>query len=118
MPRVDAILFTHSHADHILGLDDIRRFNFMQGGPIPATRARRPGTAFDGRSITSSTACRARAAAFPSSTCTRSTVRSRSPAIHVVPVPLCHGTLPILGFRFGNFAYLTDCSGIPDDRGR
>jgi phosphoribosyl 1,2-cyclic phosphate phosphodiesterase len=34
--------------------------------------------------------------------------------VHVVPVPLLHGEAPILGFRFGDFAYLTDCSAIPD----
>ena len=35
--------------------------------------------------------------------------------MRVVPVPLLHGQMPILGFRFGDFAYLTDCSAIPDE---
>jgi len=33
--RVDAVLFTHSHADHVLGLDEVRRYNYLQGKPIP-----------------------------------------------------------------------------------
>ena len=35
LTRIDAVLYTHSHADHILGLDELRRFNTLQGGPIP-----------------------------------------------------------------------------------
>jgi len=35
--------------------------------------------------------------------------------VRIVPVPLWHGRLPILGFRFGSFAYLTDCNRIPDE---
>ena len=110
------MLFTHSHADHILGLDDIRRFNFMQGGADPLLR--------DGGRLGEHPADvllrlrrrrRGRAAAFPGLTRTRSPGRSTSAGVRVVPVPLLHGRMPILGFRFGNFAYLTDCSAIPDE---
>ena len=58
---------------------------------------------------------RRKAAAFRSSSCSRSTGRSRVAGHDVVPVPIWHGQRPILGFRFGRFAYLTDCSGIPDE---
>ena len=78
--RVDAILFTHSHADHVFGLDDVRRFNQMQQGSIPCI-----------------------AGAFSLG------------GVEIVPVPLFHGRLPVLGFRLGTFAYLTDCNRIPDE---
>jgi phosphoribosyl 1,2-cyclic phosphate phosphodiesterase len=52
---------------------------------------------------------------IPKVACHEIDTRPFSPGgVHVVPVPLLHGTLPILGFRFGTFAYLTDCSAIPD----
>ena len=113
--RVDAILFTHAHADHIMGLDDIRRFNVVHGGPIPCYAAaavwetiRRTfyyifdETPRDGRWI-------------PKVAFHEIDGPFTAGGVRVVPVPLWHGTLPILGFRFGSFAYLTDCSAIPDD---
>jgi phosphoribosyl 1,2-cyclic phosphate phosphodiesterase len=113
--RLDAVLFTHSHADHILGLDDIRRFNFIQGGPIPcyasaATWAQIRHTfhyAFDG--------VRRLGGGIPKIEAHDIAGPMLVSGIHVVPVPLWHGDVPILGFRFGNFAYLTDCNRLADE---
>lgn len=114
LQRVDVILFTHCHADHVLGLDEIRRFNALQGGPIPCY----------GDAGTIASIRQTFAYAF------RTTAPKGGGLPHVetsvidgpfdiggqtiVPVPLLHGRLPILGYRIGRFAYLTDCSTIPD----
>ena len=113
--RVDAVLFTHSHADHILGLDEIRRFNFVQEGPIPCyeTAAAWEGIrrtfhyVFDGLPR--------QGGGIPKIDAHDIDGPFTIAGVRVVPVPLWHGPMPILGFRFGNFAYLTDCSAIPDD---
>ena len=112
--RVDAILFTHSHADHILGLDEIRRFNFMQRGAIPCyatsdvwTNIRRTfHYIFDGVPRLGG--------GIPMIEAHEIDGPFAISGVRVVPVPLLHGNMPILGFRFGSFAYLTDCSAIPD----
>jgi phosphoribosyl 1,2-cyclic phosphate phosphodiesterase len=112
--RVDAILFTHSHADHILGLDEVRRFNVIQKAPIPCYADER--TLDDLR--------RTFAYIFnppptgggvPKITLFRIGGPFVLGALEIVPVPLLHGHRPILGFRIGEFAYLTDCSRIPDE---
>ena len=73
-----------------------------------ATRGR---SRISGRpSPTSSTRRRRRAAACRRSRCSGSAGRSRSGGVEIVPVPIMHGPRPILGFRIGSFAYLTDCS--------
>jgi phosphoribosyl 1,2-cyclic phosphate phosphodiesterase len=113
--RVDAILFTHSHADHIMGLDDVRPFNFRQGGEIPFYAA--PETIaniqhafryiFDTR-FAESAVPRLVPNAF-----------NGSPidlfGLHFLPIRLCHGKGTVYGFRFGNAAYLTDHSDIPPE---
>jgi phosphoribosyl 1,2-cyclic phosphate phosphodiesterase len=113
--RVDAILYTHSHADHIMGLDDVRRFNVMQSGAIPAYADDR----------TSADLRRAFAYVFePTGEAgggvpQMSLVTIDGPfevgAVAIQPVPIFHGARPILGFRFGSFAYLTDCNRIADE---
>ena len=116
--RVDAILFTHSHADHILGLDEIRRFNSMQRGAIPCyatsdvwTNIRRTfHYIFDGVPRLGG--------GIPMIEAHEIDGPLAISGVQVVPVPLLHGNMPILGFRFGSFAYLTDCSAIPDESWR
>jgi phosphoribosyl 1,2-cyclic phosphate phosphodiesterase len=115
MTRLDAVLFTHSHADHILGLDEIRRFNFMQGAAIPCYATadvwesirRTFYYVFDG--------IERQGGGIPKIDAHEIAGRFDVAGMRVVPVPLFHGRMPILGFRFGDFAYLTDCSAIPED---
>ena len=111
--RVDAVLYTHSHADHIMGLDDLRPFNFKHRSRIPIY----------GASDTIETIRRVFHYIFDD----RSHV-TFVPQIdsHVIgdaplelfgqqfqPIPVLHGKSKILGYRFGNAAYLTDHSEIP-----
>ena len=100
--RVDAILFTHSHADHVFGLDEVRRFNQMQKAAIPCfADARHAWPACAGCSPTSSSRRSRRAAACRSWRCSGSPAPFSLGGVEIVPVPLLHGARPILGFRIG-----------------
>jgi phosphoribosyl 1,2-cyclic phosphate phosphodiesterase len=115
MRRVDAILFTHSHADHILGLDEVRRFNAIQRSAIPAYGDRR--TVADLRQTFSYIFNDATPPGGGIPDISLSTVAGPFVlgGVGIVPVPVLHGRRPILGYRVGSFAYLTDCSAIPDE---
>jgi phosphoribosyl 1,2-cyclic phosphate phosphodiesterase len=113
--RVDGIFFTHSHADHVMGLDDVRPFNFKQGGVIPIYGS---GETIDNirhcfRYIFDSR--------FAESTVPRlvTNVFDSAPidffGLEFTPIRLWHGKGTVYGFRFGSAAYLTDHSDIPDE---
>ena len=110
---VDVILFTHHHADHVMGLDDVRAFNHRQPGSIPclgdastlAALRRTFAYAWDPSTPKGGGVPRLRLLEVTGRFCL-----GRS---EVVPVPIYHGTQLILGYRVDAFAYLTDCSAIP-----
>ena len=112
--RVDAILYTHSHADHVLGLDDVRRFNSLQRQPIPCygdprtLRDLRRTFAYAFEDSAHQGGGIPRVVLFPlaGEFCIG--------AAGFTPVPVMHGSRVIYGYRVGNFAYLTDCSAIPE----
>ena len=109
---IDAILFTHAHADHVFGFDDVRVFSDRQGH-IPcyasAATARTIRQAFEYIFTFADIG-----GGVPRITLTEVDGPFDICGLNVVPVPVMHGKREILGFRFGNAAYLTDCSGIPE----
>ncbi len=113
--RLDAVLFTHSHADHILGLDDIRSFNFIQQAPVPCYATPEVWENIRQMFRYVFDAAPRQGGGIPKVVAHDIDGPFTVAGVHVVPVPLWHGPLPILGFRFGSVAYLTDCSAIPEE---
>jgi phosphoribosyl 1,2-cyclic phosphate phosphodiesterase len=113
---VDAVLYTHAHADHILGMDDLRPLSFIaekHGGPIPLyadAEAKKTLERVFEYTFSPDATYLARARV-------QLTVLKERNAVHgveFVRIPLLHGLQPISGFRFGNAAYMTDVSAIPE----
>jgi phosphoribosyl 1,2-cyclic phosphate phosphodiesterase len=111
--RVDAVLFTHPHADHLLGLDEVRRYNTLQGCAIPCYGT--PATIAEVRRVFAyAFEPRQQGGGVPRLDLRPVTGPFTVGGTVITPVPVMHGDLPIYGYRVGAFAYLTDCSTIPD----
>lgn len=116
--HLDAVLFTHAHADHILGIDDLRPYNFKQRRSIPCYG-------------TSTTLDQIRRIFFyifdrdPTYTgggvsdLSLYEIKPFTPfnifGLTIEPFPLLHGNLQVMGFKIGDFAYATDCKEIPTE---
>lgn len=111
LERIDGVLFTHTHADHLHGIDDLRPFNRHHAGPIPVFASRQAASHLR------------RVFPYIFSAATDQGYRPELSltefdgpfVLHdqaIVPIPLRHGRGEAHGFRVGPFAYLTDCSAI------
>jgi phosphoribosyl 1,2-cyclic phosphate phosphodiesterase len=116
LTRVDAVFYTHSHADHIMGLDDLRPLSFAtfgESGPIPLYATLKAMAVleriFDYTfSPTATYPNRARVQLHPLEE------RTAVHGVEFLRVPVMHGEMKIAGYRFGSTAYLTDVSAIPE----
>ncbi len=113
IPRLTAVFYTHFHADHINGIDDLRAFNFLQQEIIPCYADPRTAGELERR--------------FqycflpPDPGWTKPSLSMKAiedaldfSGLLVQPVPVMHGNLPIYGYRFNDAAYLTDLKSLPD----
>ncbi|MDI1322957.1 MAG: MBL fold metallo-hydrolase [Algoriphagus sp.] len=112
--KLDAVLFTHEHKDHTAGLDDIRPFNFLQKKDIPIFGRshvleqiqREYSYIFSGKKYPG----------VPRVETVEIDDRTfQIEGIHIIPIPVMHYKLPVLGFRIGDFTYITDANFIPEE---
>ncbi len=109
--RIDAVLYTHSHADHTNGIDDLK--SFTQFGKELIECYADPKTAANLRNNFSYIFGREALETRPNLQLNEIGENFRLGETEIIPVEIMHGKWKILGYRIGNFAYLTDCNGIP-----
>jgi len=108
--RVDAVLFTHAHADHVFGMDDLRGFNRGKDHALPCYGDRNTVTAI--KTVFGYSMNHEWGGLLPLIETQVVDGPFELGGVKVVPVPVKHGRHSATGYRMGTFAYLTDCNGI------
>mgnify|MGYP000957751935 FL=1 len=107
--KLDGLLITHEHKDHVAGLDDVRAFNYIQNKSMPVFGLPR---VLDHIRIEFAYAFAEKK--YPGVPQIELIDIGHDPfssqGFNIIPIPVMHAKLPILGFRFGDFAYITDCN--------
>lgn len=111
--RVDAVLFTHAHKDHVAGMDDIRSYNFLQKKDMPIY-----ATAFVVGRLNKEFEYIFEDDGYPGIPKVEVNYIENKPfqieGKKIIPIEVMHYKLPVLGFRFGDFTYITDAKHISE----
>ena len=112
--KLDAVIFTHPHKDHIAGLDDIKAFNFFQHKDMDVY-----ANELTQRALKREFAYMFDEQKYPGVPSINLNAINDKPFvvgdIPVIPILVYHLNMPVLGFRFGNFTYITDANRIDDE---
>ena len=112
--RVDGVLYTHCHADHVFGFDDLRVFSKLSGQSVPVY-GNEP-TVRELREVFSYVFRKTQEGGGKPQVETITVDRPfQIKDLVIQPIPILHGQIPILGYRLGQLAYITDCSYIPPE---
>lgn len=116
--RIDSVLYTHNHADHVFGIDDLRPFNFLSKKNIYLYANKYTAEQLEKNFYY----CFHKDPNYQGGNPPRLILKTITPSkdfeVHgtkVTPLSIFHGDLEIMAYRIGDFAYLTDCSFIPDE---
>ncbi|MEM9985259.1 MAG: MBL fold metallo-hydrolase [Bacteroidota bacterium] len=111
---LDAVIFTHQHKDHTAGLDDVRAYNYLQDRRMPVY-----GTAAVLEHLRKEYYYIFDHGDYPG--LPKLDLKEIDPhselvidGVRLIPIPLMHGRMPVLGYRYQDFAYLTDTNFIPE----
>ncbi len=111
--RIDVLLITHEHNDHLAGLDDLRSYNYAQKKPIPVYTSKQTEESIRHRF----------SYMFPPNKTPGSVDLDFKPFngpvtegdCEIIPLPVRHGKMEVMGFRINDISYITDVNKIPDE---
>lgn len=111
--KIDLVLITHEHMDHIAGLDDLRAYNYVQKSAIPLYTSKQAGEAIHKRFSYMFGPNR-----YPGSS-NVDVIETNQPFqfndLQIVPLTYNHGLIDVQGYRIGDFSYMTDVKSVPDN---